>query len=121
MYFKIIPSTISPHLIYFNYAFGEDADFCGKVDSRTGAFDLFNGAIIGMISKGSLKGNYVRVDDHIPGASNGVKIFPQSAVGQSAMPISTFNIKRYWPDHDNYDLIMDDEFAEQVINWLENQ
>ena len=91
------------------------------MDSRTGAFDLFNGAIIGMISKGSLKGNYVRVDDHIPGASNGVKIFPQSAVGQSAMPISTFNIKRYWPDHDNYDLIMDDEFAEQVINWLENQ
>lgn len=119
--YEIFPSTIDPDLVYFNYwENGMEFPSCGKVNYKTGEFDLFNGTIIGMISDGKFDECYLRVDLGISGVSEGVKIYPQSAVGQSASPMAVFDIAQYWRGHSNEELILDKTFAERVIEWLEN-
>lgn len=120
--YEIFPSTIDPNLIYFNYwENGMEFPSCGKVDCQTGKFDLFNGTIIGMISDGKFDECYIRVDLGIPGITEGVKIYSQSAVGQSATPVvEAFNISQFWRGYSNEELIFDKAFAEQVVEWLEN-
>lgn len=120
--YEIFPSTIDPNLIYFNYwENGMEFPSCGKVNIQTGEFDLFNGTIIGMISDGKFDGCYIRVDLGIPGITEGVKIYSQNAVGQSATPVvGAFNISQFWRGHSNEELLFDKEFAERVVEWLEN-
>lgn len=119
--YEIFPSTIDPNLIYFNYwEGGMEFPSCGKVNIQTGEFDLFEGTIIGMISDGRFDEHYIRVDLGIPGIAEGVKIYPQSAVGQSVDPVVVFNINQYWRGHSDEELILDKAFAEQVVEWLEN-
>lgn len=113
--YEIFPSSVDPNLLYFNYwNNGMEFPSCGKVYCKTGEFDLFNGTIIGMISDGSLDGYYMKVE------SNGVKIYPQSDIGQSAAPYNVFNINQYWRGHSNEELILNKAFAKQVIAWIEN-
>ncbi len=120
--YEIFPSTIDPNLIYFNYWMdGMEIPLSGKVDCKTGKFDLFDGAIIDMISDGEFDGCYVRVDLGIPGTTEGVKIYPQSAVGQSEDLVADISdIGQYWRGHSNIELVFYEAFAEQVIEWLED-
>lgn len=115
MHLKPITATFNPNIVYFNYIFnGEEFGHSGKVDMQSGEFALFNGTIIGMIAEGSYEDCFLRVD------TDGVKIFRQSEVGVSADPVKTF-YGRYILGHISEDLIFDEDFAELVIAWLEEQ
>ncbi len=88
LHYKLFPSTIDPDLLYFNYwQDGMEIPLSGKVNCRTGEFALFNGAIIGMITEGRYENCFLRVDLGISGVPDGLKIFRQSSVGQSATPL----------------------------------
>lgn len=117
--YEIFPSSIDPDLIYFNYWMnGMEFPLCGKVNSKTGAFDLFNGTIIGMLSNGKYDGCYVRVDSGIPGISNGVKIYKQSPVGESATPLYVYDFRRVGDSNEVF--VFDKEKAAELIEALEN-
>lgn len=112
----IVPSSVDPNLIYFNYAVNGMDDYrSGKVDLRSGEFDVMNGNVVGMIEEGTYKGCYLRVD------FNGAKIFEQSAVGVLTSPKVAFDISAYFKGKNNEDLIFEQEFALWVLGWLEEQ
>lgn len=116
--YEIFPSSIDPDLIYFNYWMnGMEFPLCGKVNSKTGAFDLFNGTIIGMLSNGEYDGCYVRVDSGIPGISDGVKIYKQSPIGESATPLSIYDFRQIGGSNEVF--IFDKEKAAELIEALE--
>ena len=112
--YKLLPSTIDPYLLYFNYwQEGMEFPLCGKVDCRTGEFALFKGTIIGMISEGAYEDCLLRVDFGIPGVADGLKMFRQSPVGQAAAPVHS--------DPGNYTwLIFNDTATEKFIEEVEN-
>lgn len=115
LYYEIFPSTIDPNLIYFNYWMnGMEIPFCGKVNSKTGAFNLSTGAIIGMISDGEYDECFVRVDLD---AAKAVEICKQCPVEEKDYICETFNLR----GRGNEALIFDKEYASQIITWLENQ
>lgn len=117
--YEIFPSSIDPDLIYFNYWMnGMEFPLCGKVNSKTGAFDLFNGTIIGMLSYGKYDGCYVRVDSGIPGISNGVKIYKQSPVGESATPLYVYDFRQIGGSNEVF--VFDKEKAAELIESLED-
>ena len=117
--YEIFPSSIDPDLIYFNYWMnGMEFPLCGKVNSKTGAFDLFNGTIIGMLSNGKYDGCYVRVDSGIPGISNGVKIYKQSPVGESATPLYVYDFRQIGGSNEVF--VFDKEKAAELIESLED-
>ncbi len=119
LHYEIIPSSIDPDLIYFNYWMnGMEFPLCGKVNSKTGAFDLFNGTIIGMLSNGKYDGCYVRVDSGIPGISNGVKIYKQSPVGESATPLYVYDFRQIGGSNEVF--VFDKEKAAELIESLED-
>lgn len=119
LHYEIFPSSIDPDLIYFNYWMnGMEFPLCGKVNSKTGAFDLFNGTIIGMLSNGKYDGCYVRVDSGIPGISNGVKIYKQSPVGESATPLYVYDFRQIGGSNEVF--VFDKEKAAELIEALEN-
>lgn len=119
LHYEIFPSSIDPYLIYFNYWMnGMEFPLCGKVNSKTGAFDLFNGTIIGMLSNGKYDGCYVRVDSGIPGISNGVKIYKQSPVGESATPLYVYDFRQIGGSNEVF--VFDKEKAAELIESLED-
>ncbi len=112
----IVPSSMDPNLIYFNYAIdGLDDYRSGKVDLLSGEFDVMNGNVVGMIEEGSFKDCYLRAD------FDAAKIFEQSDVGVLTSPKATFDISTYFSGMENEDLIFEEEFALWVIDWLEQQ
>lgn len=118
LYYEIFPSTIDPDLIYFNYWMnGLEFPLCGKVNSKTGAFDLFNGSIIGMLYDGKYDGCYVRVDSGIPGISDGVKIYKQSPIGESATPLCVYDFRQIGGTNEVF--VFDNEKAAELIESLE--
>lgn len=94
MYFDIIPSTISPHLIYFNYAYGEDVLSCGRVDSRTGEFDLFDGNILGMLSAGKYKGCYLWANEINSDPGGIICIYKESPIGKGSLPLANYDFRQ---------------------------
>lgn len=119
LHYEIFPSSIDPYLIYFNYWMnGMEFPLCGKVNSKTGVFDLFNGTIIGMLSNGKYDGCYVRVDSGIPGISNGVKIYKQSPVGESATPLYVYDFRQIGGSNEVF--VFDKEKAAELIESLED-
>lgn len=119
LHYEIFPSSIDPDLIYFNYWMnGMEFPLCGKVNSKTGAFDLFNGTIIGMLSYGKYDGCYVKVDSGIPDISNGVKIYKQSPVGESAAPLYVYDFRRVGGSNEVF--VFDKEKAAELIESLED-
>lgn len=118
LHYEIFPSTINPDLIYFNYwEDGMEFPLCGKVNGKTGAFDLFDGTIIGMLSDGEYDGCYVKVDCGIPGISEGVKIYKQSPIGESAAPIDIYDFRQLGSS--NVEFLLDKEKAAGLIEALE--
>lgn len=116
--YEIFPSSIDPDLIYFNYWMnGMEFPLCGKVNSKTGAFDLFNGSIIGMLYDGKYDGCYVRVDSGIPGISDGVKIYKQSPIGESATPLCVYDFRQIGGTNEVF--VFDNEKAAELIESLE--
>lgn len=111
--YEIFPSSIDPDLIYFNYWMnGMECPLYGKVDSKTGEFNLFNGAIVGIISYGEFEDCFMKVE---LGVTNGVKIYKQSAVGENSPEMVAFDINEFWPRRSNEDLIFNKKFAAKVI------
>lgn len=81
--YQLFPSTIDPDLLYFNYwQDGMEFPLNGKLNCRTGDFELYDGTIIGMITIGKYENYYIRVDAGIPGTEDGLKIFKQCAIGE---------------------------------------
>ena len=118
LHYEIFPSSIDPDLIYFNYWMdGMEFPLCGKVNSKTGAFDLFDGTIIGMLSDGEYDGCYIKVDSGIPGISDGVKIYKQSPIGESATPLSIYDFRQIGGSNEVF--IFDKEKAAELIEALE--
>lgn len=118
LHYEIFPSSIDPDLIYFNYWMdGMEFPLCGKVDGKTGAFDLFDGTIIGMLSDGEYDGCYIRVDAGIPGISDGVKIYKQSPIGESATPLRIYDFRQFGGSNEVF--IFDKEKAAELIEALE--
>lgn len=117
-FIKPIPSSFDPNTIYFNYIYdGQEFPNSGKVDLETKEYALFKGTIIGMITRGTYKDCFLRLDPDV----DEVRIFAQSKVGQSAQPLARFDIGDFFFGHANYELDFDEEFAEEVINWIEEQ
>ncbi|MGN0007175.1 MAG: DUF805 domain-containing protein [Alistipes sp.] len=114
LHYKIFPSTINPNLIYFNYwQDGMEIPLNGKLDCLTKKFDLFKGAIIGMINDGKFEDCYIRVDIGRPTISDGLRIFRQSPIGKSADSI-------FFVPGDFSNLIFDETAAESIINTIES-
>lgn len=112
LHYEIFPSTIDPDLVYFNYWMnGMEFPLCGKVDCTTGAFDLFNGTIIGMLSEGEYEGCYVK------GSVESVSVYRQSPVGESAQPVATFDFRT--DGGSNLVFLHDEEAADYLIEMLE--
>ena len=95
---------------------GMEFPLCGKVNGKTGAFDLFDGTIIGMLSDGKYDGCYIRVDSGIPGISDGVKIYKQSPIGESALPLCVYDFRQFGGSNEVF--IFDKGKAAELIGAL---
>lgn len=121
IFLKPMASTLDPDIIYFNYIFSGDGDgYCGKVDMETGEFALFDGTIIGMISAGTYEDCYLHT------GSDGVSILHQSPIGVSEesnvfgkFSIGMLLLATGQTSKDFLDRLMDKEYAESVIKYLE--
>ena len=102
VHYELFPSTIEPDLLYFNYSMTgmEYPNSCGKVDCKTGDFELFDGAIVGMLSAGEYDGCYLRVN--FGGLKKGVNIYKQSPVGQNADPLDTYDFSQFGGSNERF-------------------
>ena len=118
VHYELFPSTIDPDLLYFNY-FMTGIDYptsCGKVDCQTGEFELFDGAIVGMLSDGEYDGCYLRVN--FGGSANGVNIYRQSHVGESADPLGTYDFSQFGGRNEKF--LQDEDAAAALIEMFES-
>jgi len=118
MFSDVTPSSICPTVVYFSIIDDREIEYdaepsdddwsgvYGKIDFKTGAYDLFEGFFQGVITQGTFKDCYlcIRGRTHC--------IFRQSPVGESAQPVATFNAREYGVD------FMDND---QLIGWIERQ
>lgn len=112
------PSSKLANIVYFDcypsFDYGSEAfDIYGKVDIHTKKFTLYTGAFWGLISRGTYADCYLCRRDEL------MYVFRQSKVEESFDPIVTFKLTDY-VKHSDSDLY-DDDFQEDVIQWLEKQ
>lgn len=121
-YITPIPSTFDPNTVYFFYTVdGQEFPNSGKVDLETKKFNVLEGSVIGMITRGTYKDCVLML------TSDGVKVLKQAKVGQNDKLVKSFSsIQEYFPGHANhqldyYDSKREKSFTKDVINWLESQ
>ncbi len=120
-YFQLYPSSIFPKILYFNFTIyngnGDDMiGYYGRTDVKTKEFCLFRGKVIGMIEDGSYKGCFLMIDD------DNAKICLQSCfiTDEENEAETSFDISDYFEGKTKYDLL-DEDFKDTVIEWLEAQ
>jgi len=120
MFIKVLPSSVHPTVVYFDICDDMGIEYeaepyqvdwktlslYGKIDIKTGKYELFPGRFIGLITKGSFKNCYLCKCQRTH------YIFKQSPIGENSEPVASFNAKKYGVDS------MD---SEQLIGWIERQ
>lgn len=121
MFHDVLPSSVYPTIVYFNidldmefgevdilpgYSHSKFIPLYGKIDIKTGKYELFPGGFIGLITQGSFKNCYLCIRSGIH------YIFRQSPVGENLRPVASFDAEEYG---------VDSMYPKQLIEWLERQ
>ncbi len=123
VHFELFPSTIDSNLLYFNYMVsGLEYTSSGKLNCETGEIQYTGGPIIGMLSEGSFKGYYVKVELGSVDTEDGAKIVPQSAeMGEEPEPVLVFDLNDVMEGHQTEELLFDKNLAAELLKMIESE
>ncbi len=109
--YEIFASTVYPDIFYFNAVDYEYLNKCGKVNIKTGTYNILNGTILGMLEEGTYRNCYFLW------RNGDICIYEQAGIDVLNGAVMQFDKEEYLGDLD----LHDDSNVLDVIDWLENQ